>query len=105
MRSFPDASRSRRLRTSSTMTDTPLSAFRSSWPARRTISRTALTASLSVTRASVTQIGVVRRCFYDSDIGMRLRLVLLDRLDEPIDDVAGVGDRKLREQKAELLYV
>src|SRR3954468_6123418 len=36
---------------------------------------------------------------------MRLRLVLLDGLDVPIDDVAGVGDRQLREEKIEFLLV
>ena len=36
---------------------------------------------------------------------MRLRLVLLDRLDETVDDAARVDDRQLRKEKAELLVV
>src|SRR6185503_3752822 len=56
-------------------------------------------------RASVTQIRVIRGRLYNRQIGMRLRLVLLDRLDEAIDDVARIGDRQLGEKEAELLVV
>ena len=36
---------------------------------------------------------------------MRLRLVLVDWLHETIDNVAGVDDRELREEEAELLVI
>src|SRR3954465_7416036 len=56
-------------------------------------------------RASVTQIGIVRRRFDHRQIRMRLRLLLLDGLDVPVDNVARVDDRELGEEKSEFLLV
>lgn len=89
----------RRERITSMLTAAALCAFRSSWPARRSSDRIAASPSASVVNMSVTQIGVVGRRFDSSKVGVGLWTMNLHPLDEPRDDLRGIGDRKLGEQK------